>query len=287
MDFRVSLSGERPTEPPVRNLSGVGLLRGEFIFRDREVYVTDQHARADLVRYVSMVCDAFANKPVWYRLSDFWSDEANVLRGCEHIVVECNPIIGNRGIRRALAHPDDFSLEIEAIANVARSHTNLHLLIPFVQDGDEMAEAALFCRRAGWRGRLGSMLEVPSALFCAADLVRAGATNLLLGLNDLTSLLLARERGLVELKLHDAVWKAVSTARDAIQDTEWGVAGSMSRAIVERAAAHGAHYVSVHYEELPDVIGTPVTALADVNFVRQVKEKTRAAKKRLREAQTS
>lgn len=149
MDIRVSLSGERSTEPLVRNLGGVGLLRGEFLFRAREVYVTNERARADVAAYVSGVCRAFAGKPVWYRLSDFWSDEANVLQGNPHIKDEANPIVGMRGIRRALAHPEDFSLEVDAIAGVARTHSNLHMLFPFVQDGDEMAEGVLLCRRAG------------------------------------------------------------------------------------------------------------------------------------------
>lgn len=280
MDIRISLSGERPTEPPVKNLSGVGLLRGEFLFRDREVYVTNEQARADLAAYVSGVCRAVTGKPVWYRLSDFWSDEANVLQGNPHIEDEANPIVGIRGIRRALAHPEDFSLEVDAIADVARAHSNLHLLFPFVQDGDEMAEGVQLCRRAGWRNRFGSMLEIPSAIFCATDIVKAGATNLLVGLNDLTCLLLARERGSNEMKLHEAVWKAVAVVKDSIAGTEWGIAGSMSREIVRRAESRGVPYVSVHYGELPNVLGVPPAELADLDLVRRVKEKTRAAKRR-------
>lgn len=280
MDIRISLSGECPSDPPLLNLAGVGLVRGEFLFRDREVYVTNEQARADLATYVSGICRVFAGKPVWYRLSDFWSDEANVLQGNPHIEDEANPIVGMRGIRRVLAYPQDFALEVEEIAGVARTHPNLHLLFPFVQDGDEMADGIQLCRRAGWRGRFGSMIETPSAIFCAADIVKAGATNLLVGLNDLTCLLLARERGSNEMKLHHAVWKAVAVVRDSVSGTEWGIAGSLSRDIIRRAENFGVPYVSVHYGELPDVLGVPPVELVDLDFVRRVKEKTRAAKRR-------
>lgn len=287
MDFRVSLSGERADEPPVRSMSGVGLLRGEFLFRDREVYVTHAEACADLAKYVAAVCAAFADKPVWYRLSDFWSDEANVLAGNTHVLDETNPIIGVRGVRRILAYPDDACLEIDAVASVATRHANLHMLLPFVQDGDEMADAVHLCRQAGWRGRIGSMLEIPSAIFNATDIVKAGATNLLVGLNDLTSLLLARERGPNEMKLHSAVWKAIAMIEQTVGGMEWGIAGSLSRAIVERAQAHDIPYVSVHYAELPSVLGAPAAELADMDLVKRVKDKTRAAKrKRLQSLKT-
>lgn len=280
MEYRISLSGERAGERPVQRMSGVGLLRGEFLFRDREVYVTDAQARADLAAYVASVCAAFGDRPVWYRLSDFWSDEANVLAGNAHVLDEGNPIIGVRGVRRILAYPEDSGLEIDALARVARSHASLRLLVPFVQDGDEMAEAVRLCRSAGWKGRMGSMLEIPSAIFGAADIVRAGATNLLVGLNDLTSLLLARERGPSEMKLHAAVWKSIAMVQQSVAGTEWGLAGSMSPAIVERAEARGVPYVSVHYAELPTVLGAPEEELSDIHLVRDVKEKTRAAKRR-------
>ncbi|MEZ4294048.1 MAG: putative PEP-binding protein [Polyangiaceae bacterium] len=264
MELRVSLSGERATEPQVRCMAGVGLLRGEFLFRDREVYVTDALARADLAEYVGRVCAAFGQRPVWYRLADFWSDEANVLEGNTHVLEEPNPIIGVRGVRRALAFPEDAGLEIETLARVARNHENLHLLLPFVQDGDEMSEAARLCRGAGWQHRIGSMVEIPSAVLGAEDLIKAGASNLLVGLNDLTSLLLGRERGPNEMKLHVALWKAISTVKEAAGETEWGIAGSLSAAVVQRAEAHGVPYVSVHYSELPSVLGASAMELSDL-----------------------
>ena len=43
-----------------------------------------------------------------------------------------------------------------------------------------MAEGVQLCRWAGWSN--GSILVIPSAVFCARDIVKAGATNLLVGL---------------------------------------------------------------------------------------------------------
>lgn len=280
MELRVSLSGERPDEPALRQFEAVGLLRGEFVFRNCERYVTDQGARADLAAYVSLVCATFAGKAVWYRLADFWSDEANVLAGNPHPIEETNPIVGVRGVRRILAFPEEASLEIAAMACVRSAHDNLHLLLPFVQDGDEMAQAVALCRGAGWRGRIGSMIEIPAAVFCAADIVRAGATNLLVGINDLTSLMLARERGPPEMKLHKAIWEAIAMVGRAVDGVEWGVGGSLSPAILSRAMDAGVPYATLHYAELPDLLGSACANLEDVSFVAQVKQKTREAKRR-------
>jgi phosphoenolpyruvate-protein kinase (PTS system EI component) len=121
------------------------------------------------------------------------------------------------------------------------------------------------------------MIEIPSAAFCASSILAAGATNLLVGLNDLSCLMLGRDRGGMEMKLHDAVWQAVGLIAGAANGHEWGIAGSLSRAVVERATAQGVPYVSVHYADLPSVVGIPEDNLADLEHVRRVKNKTRTA----------
>lgn len=74
-----SLSGEDPANPALQSLAGVGLLRGEFIFRSRGQPVDHPAAMQALGDYLERTCQAHAKKPVWYRLCDLWSDEADAL----------------------------------------------------------------------------------------------------------------------------------------------------------------------------------------------------------------
>lgn len=280
MQIRVSLSGEEPTAKPLQELDGVGLLRGEFIFRARGEYITIKAALDELQGYLERTCLAFSPRPIWYRLCDFWSDEANVLIGNNLQEEEGNPIVGLRGIRRGLAAPDTLRRELAAVAEVAMRFDNLHVLFPFVQDADELAEGRRFLEEIRWPNRFGTMLEIPSAVFEATRFVEAGASNLLVGMNDLTCLLLGRERGSPALKLHRAVWWAIDHLAASLPiNTEWGIGGSLTQEILAEAQLRGVPYVTLHYADLPHLLNTDPGDLPDLNLVRVVKTKTQEMKR--------
>ena len=279
MEIRVSLSGEGPEAAGLNGLAGVGLLRGEFIFRARGEYLSVPGALVQLQDYLRRACSAFSEGPVWYRLADLWSDEAKTLAGSPTEPEEPNPILGLRGVRRGLTYRAALNAELGAVTEIAQRHGNLHLLLPFVQDADEFAAVAAEAANHGWPNRIGSMVEIPSAVLDARRLVDAGATNLLVGLNDLTSLMLGRERSEPGLKLHRAVWWAIDHLANTLPaGVEWGIGGSLSPALLDRARQAGAPYVTIHYAELPKLLGTDAKLLEDREHVRNVKAKTRAAK---------
>ena len=279
----VSLAGERPQVPALQRFAGVGLVRGEFLFRARGAYITDAEATGQLGAYLDKVCDAFAGRPVWYRATDFWSDEAAVLRGNDGPVRENNPLVGERGLRRALARPQTARCELAAVAEVARRRPNLHLLLPFVRDAAEFAQARPLVEDVDWPNRLGSMVELPSAALCAADFLEVGVTNLLVGLNDLSALTLGLERADEALKLHPAVWALVDQVREQVAGRcSWGIGGALTPALLARAQAAGPDYITIHYDDLPALLGLPGGDLPDLGHVAGVKAKTRRDKAALR-----
>lgn len=278
MELRLSLSGEMPSESLAKMFSGAGLVRGEFIFRYYERYVTDQSALLELEKYISSLCTLFRSTDVWYRLSDIWSDELPTLTHDYTGSAEQNPIIGCRGIRRILKYRDHFSGEIDSLCRNAKNHKNLHLILPFVQDGDEMNEGIKYCRSLGWKGRIGSMIEIPSAALCMEDLILAGATNFLIGLNDLSSLSLGRDRGDNRMKLNKAIWKIVNIVKKNSGFLPWGIAGSLSKEILEMCQRESVPYVSLHYGELNSLINIDTAMLPQQSHVKKIKEKTRQAK---------
>src|SRR5947207_152383 len=127
-------------------------------------YITLASCQSAVCTYLDSAATTFAPKPVWYRTSELWSDEANSLEGIDYVVQELNPLMGLRGMRRALQYPGSFELELRVVAEVARNKPNLHLLLPYVGDVDEFLSGVSILEKVGWPNRFGSMLEIPAAV---------------------------------------------------------------------------------------------------------------------------
>ncbi len=276
MRLRIALSGESVTPETLNPFDGVGLLRSEFVLRRIRAEITEPDAAETVARYVAGVADAAAPGPVWYRSSDLWSDEANYLRGADPSISESNPIIGRRGQRRR----GPLATEIEVVTRVARSHPNLHWLVPFAALPSEFEEVLSLLSAAGWPNRVGCMLEVPSAILDSSLFASAGATNLLVGLNDLTSLLFGAERNSeLHNKLHPTLWRLIDSLHSLPAECEWGIAGSMSPDIIATARVHDVPYAAVHYSELPEVLGIAASSLPDLGLVAEIKGRRKRVKR--------
>lgn len=277
MQLRLSLSGERPSADLCGRFAGVGLIRGEYLLRTHEEYVTVPACQARIADYLSWVAKLVAPMPVWYRTTELTTDEVNTLQGADAVLHEADPMKGLRGVRRGVAYPEAFETEVRVVADVARDHGNLHLMLPFVLDADEFAVAAGMADRAGWPNRIGSMVEIPSAVLDAERLIAEGASNLMIGGNDLSALMTGVSRAARDMKLHPAMRWAVERIREAAGDrVEWGLAGNLSVGVLAMAEQHGVPYVSLHYNELDRLLGIDRAELTDYYLVNQTKIKTRS-----------
>ncbi|BBA95573.1 hypothetical protein RVR_484 [Actinacidiphila reveromycinica] len=276
MRQRLTLSGEIPPPAVAELFDAVGLIRSEYVLRHRGQFITRPEARTALADYLRAVAAACGDRPLWYRTSEFTTQEANTLDGVDRIYHEADFMKGRRGLRRALELPEAFETELRVLAEVAADHPHLHVLMPFVRDAADLGFATDVLERVGWPNRFGSMIEIPSALLDAAKFVSMGASNLMLGLNDLSSLLTGTSRQDQDMKLHPSVWRAVEVLGEAVDGSaEWGVAGNLGRPVLERAEAAGVPYVSVHYSDLPELHGIPAADLPDLDFVQRTKVYTR------------
>ena len=199
---------ERAAEIAARDVDGVGLLRAEFLMMSalqgvhpRELIDRDQtdgfvqRMREGLEAFAA----AFDPRPVIYRAMDFRSNEFRSLKGgAHHEPVEANPMIGYRGCFRYTREPDLFALELLALADVRRTHKNLHLMLPFVRTGWEMRrcreliDSSSLAHSPGLE--LWIMAEVPSVVSWLDEYVRLGVTGVSIGSNDLTQLVLGVDR---------------------------------------------------------------------------------------------
>ena len=199
---------ERASEIAARDVDGVGLLRAEFLMMSalQGVHPRELIDRDDTDGFVQRMTDglttfasAFEPRPVIYRAMDFRSNEFRSLEGGKrHEPEEANPMIGYRGCFRYTKEPDLFALELRALANVRRTHGNLHLMLPFVRTGWEMRRCReLIDESALSRSRgleLWVMAEVPSVVSWLDEYVQLGVTGVSIGSNDLTQLVLGVDR---------------------------------------------------------------------------------------------
>lgn len=191
-----------------RNVDGVGLLRAEFmmagigIHPKKLIHEKKSQIFVDkLADGIGKICAAFGERPVVYRASDFKTNEYSHLKGGEQYEPsEPNPMLGYRGAYRYIHDADVFDLELEAIKKVRNEMglKNLHLMIPFVRNVNELKEvkkiviASGLSRTASFK--LWMMVEIPVNVILLDDFIDVGIDGISVGTNDLTMLMLGTDR---------------------------------------------------------------------------------------------
>ena len=210
---------------------GVGLLRSEFLFQDRDVPPTEDEQAEEYGevaralgpgrRLVVRTLDVGGDKPLAYL----------------PLPREDNPFLGMRGLRVSLEQPALFRTQLRALLRAAPLG-DLHIMFPMVSTLEELLQAkAILAAEAldlGRSAKVGVMIEVPSAVLIADALARE-ADFFSIGTNDLTQYCLAMDRGHPRLArqadaLHPAVLKLIGLAVEAAhRHGRWvGVCGGLA-----------------------------------------------------------
>jgi phosphotransferase system enzyme I (PtsI) len=223
---------ELPIELPLIAQSGavgIGLLRTEFLFMNRET-VPDELTQAETYR---TVVEAMNGDPVTIRVLDWGGEkeiEALSSAGIVPEIADTNPALGLRGIRLLLRRPELFETQLAAILRSAVMGP-VRVMLPMVTTVGEVRAAREIYERVGRRLRrrgerlpeklppLGIMIETPGAAL-SADALALEADFFAIGTNDLTAYTLAVDRGesdVAELydPIHPAVLRLVQFATEA------------------------------------------------------------------------
>ena len=201
---------------------GVGLLRTEFLFLDRE-QLPEEDEQAETLRQIAA---ALGGRPLVVRTLDAGADKP--LPGLP-MPPEANPFLGVRGIRVGLRRRDLLATQFRAILRVAAEHP-VKTMLPMVATLAEIVAAreVLAQARADTAVEvpmeLGIMVEVPAAALTAARLA-PHVDFFSVGTNDLTQYTMAAERGDARLA------PLLSGPQPAVL--------RLVRATVEAAGAHG------------------------------------------------
>jgi pyruvate, water dikinase len=263
---------------------GVGLFRAEFLMAQigthPKKYIEDKREHIFVQKMADgmlEIAKAFDNRPVVYRASDFRTNEfVNLKGGKLYEPKEDNPMLGFRGAARYIADPRVFELELEAIKLVRNKHNirNLHLMIPFVRNPEEMLGVKKIVAASGLTRsstfKLWMMVELPTNVIRIEDFLDVGIDGISIGSNDLTMLLLGTDRDNSEVA-HDyketdpsVLWAfervIKACAKRGVTTSMCGQAPSDYPDLVEKLVSWGITSVSVNVDAIDHVRSTIANA---------------------------
>ena len=257
MQYILGLNGEKLSKKVDFIDSEVGMIRGEYLCITKRQYFGSEDFRNYFVDYLCNVAKKYAKNDVYYRMADLTTNQINYLDGVDNKFRERYYMDGYRGIRRAMRFKDELDLEISCFVTAWQKNNNLALLVPFVSRVEEVVELRKFLDQKGYTGKLAIMTETPSACMLIEEILnKVKLDRLVVGLNDLSSFMLAHNRHLSTYSVNNrASYEMIKLLMQKTKD--YNIEIVLGGYIDENSAQYyeqlGIKKMIVHYHLLPKV----------------------------------
>ena len=276
MKNQLALSGEKIAEKVYPQLfHHIGMIRGEYLLRELNQNILLPSCQQFVKDYLDTICHLYSDEEVWYRFSELTNTEANCLVGTKEFLDENHPLFGYRGTRRLLACPDEFQAEANVVTEVYQTNPNLSVIFPFVNDADQLKQAIRVLREYGFTGKIGTMIELPSAYFDLDRILETGISKIIVGMNDLTSFVFATVRN---SQWHDIESPIMLDMLRQMQDKarmkkiDFAVAGYLNASFIQKMNQMGIKCI-IHYSSIPEIFNLEIDHPEHLKRVKKVSKK--------------
>ena len=275
MQNQLALSGEKIIEKVYPQLlHHVGMIRGEYLLRELNQNILLPSCQQFVKDYLSTICSLYSDEEVWYRFSELTSMEANCLEGTKEYCDERHPLFGYRGTRRLLACPDEFQAEVNVVTDVYQTNPNLSVIFPFVNDAEQLKQAITVLRQHGFTGKIGTMIELPSAYFDLDRILEAGISKIVVGMNDLTSFVFATVRNSQWHDMESPIMLDLLRQMKEKANTKkinFAVAGYLNDSFIQKMNQMGIKCI-IHYSSIPEIFDLEIE---HPDHLKHIKEKSK------------
>ena len=275
MKNQLVLSSEKIVEKVYPQLfHHIGMIRGEYLLRELNQNILLPSCQQFAKDYLSSICSLYSDEEVWYRFSELTNTEANCLKGTKEYFDEGHPLFGNRGTRRLLACRDEFQAEVHVVIEVYQTNPNLSVIFPFINDADQLKQAIKVLRQHGFTGKVGTMIELPSAYFDLDRILETGISKIVVGMNDLTSFVFATVRN---SQWHDMKSPIMLDMLRQMQEKsntkkiDFAVAGYLNLSFIEKMNQMGIECI-IHYSSIPEIFDLEID---HADHLKHIKEKSK------------
>ena len=280
MKNQLALSGEKLDEKVYPQLfHHVGMIRGEYLLRELNQNILLPSCQEFVKDYLDTICSLYSDEEVWYRFSELTNTEANCLKGTKEYFDERHHLFGYRGTRRLLACPNEFQAEAHVVTEVYQTNPNLSVIFPFVNDAEQLKQAITVLRRHGFTGKVGTMIELPSAYFDLDSILETGISKIVVGMNDLTSFVFATVRN---SQWHDIESPIMLDMLRDMQDKarakkiDFAVAGYLNTSLIQKMYRMGIECI-LHYSSIPEIFDLEI---GHPDHLKRVKEESKKLQRR-------